>query len=260
MKVESQASLMPTERRERTLAYIREHKSCRIEELAELLQVSRVTVHRILDELASAGVVEKVRGGVRLTEAATVQSQFAQRLRLNVNLKKEIAEKAVGLVSDGDAIFLDSSTTCYYFGLELLERPLVELTIVTNAPAVVCALTEHPAFQVISTGGEVHHQLNALVGPLALQAIDQLHFNKVFVSAAAVTLGGFMVGHSVLRDVISRVLTRKVDTTLLADSTKFDRVGPIPVAALHAVARIVSDTRLPAETGREYARHKVTIL
>lgn len=60
--------MTPTERREQIMSWLREDHLMRIDELAERLAVSTMTIHRDLDVLAEAGQVEKVHGGARLPD------------------------------------------------------------------------------------------------------------------------------------------------------------------------------------------------
>lgn len=80
---------MPLERRERILKWLKEDQLLRVDELAERLGVSDMTVYRDLKMLSEMGLVEKVHGGVRLpdphkltTEICTL-CQMPARARLH---------------------------------------------------------------------------------------------------------------------------------------------------------------------------------
>lgn len=62
----------PAERHEEILQWLKEDHLLRIDELAARLDVSNMTVHRDLDKLSEQGLVEKVRGGVRLPDPHVV--------------------------------------------------------------------------------------------------------------------------------------------------------------------------------------------
>jgi len=59
--------MLPNERQQQILNWLREQGSLTIDGLSERLGVSIMTVHRDLDALAKAGTVIKVHGGVTLT-------------------------------------------------------------------------------------------------------------------------------------------------------------------------------------------------
>lgn len=67
--------MVPAQRREQIMSWLREDQLLRIDELAERLAVSTMTIHRDLDALAEAGLVEKVYGGVRLPDPHSVTTE-----------------------------------------------------------------------------------------------------------------------------------------------------------------------------------------
>lgn len=253
--------MMPSERRTLAIQHIRQRGRSEIGDLAEALGVSRVTVHRILDELEEQGLVRKERGGVRIVEPLATNGRFDQRMAVNIDLKREIARKALSFVEEGDVIFIDASTTACCFA-ETLTRvmPQAQLTVVTNSPYVLLQLAEAPAYHVTSTGGELDHRLNALVGSITIDTIKKLHFNKAFISPHCVSLQGIMTPHSTTHAVFAQVLNTATETTMLAENPKFRRTSTQLIAPLSALRRIVTDSKLPEDTRRSYKQAGIEII
>ena len=61
-------SNIPEQRREQIIQWLREDQVLRVDELAQRLAVSNMTIHRDLDALVEMNLVEKVHGGVRLPD------------------------------------------------------------------------------------------------------------------------------------------------------------------------------------------------
>lgn len=59
---------IPEQRREQILTWLKDDQLLRIDDLAQRLDVSHMTVHRDLDALVEMGLVEKVHGAVRLPD------------------------------------------------------------------------------------------------------------------------------------------------------------------------------------------------
>jgi nitrous oxide reductase accessory protein NosL len=85
---------IPSVRQDRIMTWLREKHTLTIDELVQALNVSLMTVHRDLDHLAHAGLVEKVHGGVQLATPIIHTSGHDCRLcrriispRLNVTLQ-----------------------------------------------------------------------------------------------------------------------------------------------------------------------------
>jgi len=241
--------VLAVERKQEILGYIRRNRICSIDALASRFQVSRVTVHRILNGLEDEQLVTKVHGGVRLYDPSALETRFSIRLRTNRAQKEEIARKALRYVVDGDTIYVDSSTTCYQLVRALRHRHDLHLTVISSSPLVSYELAHARHISVISTGGELDHEVLSLTGQLTLEAIGRLQFDKAFVSVGAVALDrGLMTSKSFLADIIRRAMERAREVNLLADSSKFQRLAAQLIAPVNAVTRIISDGGLPADT------------
>src|SRR4249919_2894108 len=126
------------ERMDKVLQMLETRDSLHVAELAETFSVSEVTVRSDLSNLASQGLVARVRGGVRALQHGQSEVGFDLRLRLEVERKRAVARAAATLVDEGEAVALDASTTAYYLALEL--RTKRELVVVTNGLLVATAL------------------------------------------------------------------------------------------------------------------------
>ena len=95
------------------LDHLRQKKYCSLRELMERFQVSVATIHRDVADLVARGALVRVRGGVAFPEkrdvaAASAAFPFQDRLNRNLAQKQEIARQALGIIRDGDILFLDS--------------------------------------------------------------------------------------------------------------------------------------------------------
>ncbi len=94
---------------------LREHGELKIVELAQLLDVSEGTIRNDLDFLEKSKQIERVRGGAILAQTYQISNQaFAARARKQSSNKQRIAHWAANMVKDGEAIFLDASTTAFF--------------------------------------------------------------------------------------------------------------------------------------------------
>ncbi len=84
---------------------IRRRGGARVAELADLLDVSDMTVRRDLDVLADAGLVTKVHGGATMPDHHSAEEPgFEAKSLRNTDEKSAIARVAAGLVTPGLAI------------------------------------------------------------------------------------------------------------------------------------------------------------
>lgn len=156
-----------------------------VDALAETLSLSRMTVHRDLDELQSASVLRKVRGGASAFRSAQFESGHAFRARLALDEKRQIAKAAAALASPGDVIIVDASTSAMAVVPHLME--ILPLTIITNYWTLLEELRGKPDINLIGLGGNYVHQYNAFLGVVCEQALSELYADVLFASVSALT-------------------------------------------------------------------------
>lgn len=225
-------------------------------ELAEELEVSPVTVHRDLEALAKDRVLKRVRGGARSFRAQPheIRTEYALREAQNRDLKWEIANFAIETISERSVIFLDGSTTCASVFAALNQRPLRQLTIVTNSLAIAMA-PHNSETRILLTPGDVDQSLRATVGSWAVDFLDEINIDLAFISGAAISsIGGLMTTQKSIADM-SRALISKADRTVaLVDSTKFGTQALISCAEAAEVHLLLSDSYLSDHHYDEYQK------
>lgn len=237
-------SLLPAERRQRVFEVVLARHTVGVVELAELFDVSPMTIRRDLQALEEQGLVEAVHGGARSSMQSPFELSFAQRELVNAEAKRAIGRLAASLVSDGEAVALDASTTTVQVARNLTGRQRV--TVVTNGIKAAAELGHRPGIEVIVTGGQLH-QTASLVGPFARATIEQLRVDWLFFSVTGITDDLVLTGPSEFdAETKASLMSIARRVVLVADSSKFGRNSYVRVATLPAVHDVVTDTNLPS--------------
>lgn len=158
-------------RKEEIISLLTKKKEYKVDDLCKYFDVSLATIHRDLNDLEREGRVKKVHGGVLLNIVEDIETRNIIRMRTNINLKKKIAKKALEFVKNEDCLFLDNSTTCYYFAKELSESKFKNIVIVTNSNLIPSLFIRNENIEVVSTGGILLKDLNCFVGHSAINPI-----------------------------------------------------------------------------------------
>jgi DeoR/GlpR family transcriptional regulator of sugar metabolism len=248
------------QRTQKILEILQEKHSCSIDELREAVNTSSATIHRDVNELADRNLLNRIHGGVEQPDPSTTLEEsvnIRHMLRLSKNRlgKENIANIAVRLVEDDDIIFVDSSTSVYYFVKKIIElhHNFSNLTIVTNSGAIIRELTTPPpSFTLIALGGVYHNMLNSFLGKIAVNAIKQLNIKKAFISAAAITPNKVFTFHENHAEFLKNVLQNSQQSYLLADNLKFETCAAFPICNSSEFDKIISDSHLPSETISKY--------
>ena len=206
-------------RREMLLEMLGRDGQIKLDQAAESLGVSSMTVHRDLGGLANQGLLRRVRGGAVPTLSA---QPFAKRRDHHLGAKLVIAQKATALVPRSGSIAIDASTTAG--GLLSVLNQIDPLTVVTSSYDNLLALAANPAVTAILTGGEMDIRTRSFVGPIACQSASSVFYRRFFSSANALdaVVGSSEV--SLLEMQVKRALAERAqDTVLLVDSSKLDQ-------------------------------------
>lgn len=255
-----EAGLLAADRQAHVLSLLRQRGTVRVKELAQSFGVSDMTIRRDLDALAASGIAEKIHGGAKLRAGLSHDEPgFAAKQRRQGAEKAAIAAEAVKHVSAGMVVGLSAGTTTYAFAQQLREVP--GLTIVTNSIPVAEQFRgggQRPAYEgtVLITGGE-RTLSDALVGPIAVSALRQLHVDLLFLGVHGAHLDAGLTTPNLLESEVNQVfLAASNRVAVLADHTKWGTVGMSSFAPLSAAALFITDNGL-AEHARPALREQV---
>ncbi len=235
-------------RRQAILAQVNEQGEASVEELTTQFGVSANTIRTDLNALADEGRLNRVhRGAVSLESEQAYSKRFATRANVNRTAKERLGQWAAGLVSDGETIVLDASSTVFYLATFLRERR--DLTIITNGLEVALLLAQNPSNKIILAADTVRSDGLSLIGNLNANLLNGVYASKGFVSCL-----GFSLEHGLTEaDVIetplkSQMLNLAGQVIALVDASKFGKIGASRFAEAGQVDRLVTDDSLSPET------------
>jgi DeoR/GlpR family transcriptional regulator of sugar metabolism len=209
--------------------------------------VSKVTIRHDLAELAEHGWIARVHGGA----AVVLQNEqpLSARESQHIAEKVGVAQAAARLVTSGDRIALDSSSTAYQLALQLTRRAdLNHLTIVTNNVQIAMAVAPSPGIDVLLIGGFVRAETWSAVGPTTEAMISTVHVHRGFFGAAGITLKRGLTDADIREVQVKQALMRSVDEiTVLVDSSKFGTESFSTTIELQAVHRLITDSHISSE-------------
>ncbi len=191
-----------------------------VKELSERLYTSESSIRRDLAILEKRGVVKRSYGGAHVINSVETVIPFGMRTYKNVEAKKLIAKKAVSLISNGDIVFLDQTSTSYFLAVEILKSKFC--TVVTNNREIVNLLSGSD-MTVISSGGVVSRaNNNCLIGQNACRTFEEIFADFAFFSAKALLADGTVADFSEEEVFVRRSMFKTAaKTVFMCDSSKF---------------------------------------
>ncbi|WP_304221227.1 DeoR/GlpR family DNA-binding transcription regulator [Gracilinema caldarium] len=225
-----------------------------VSELAEELELSEVTIRSDLKTLEEKGWLQRTRGGA----APAFHRDILERQRLHIDEKHTIARAAAELVQDGDVIMIEAGTTTALIARYLTGKR--DIHIVTNSTLVFSYARMNPALQITMTGGEFRRTTESLVGPIALETINKLNVRLAFVGTDGFSLNRGMTTHLVEGGEIVKAMKAHAEQTILvADSSKYGKIGFVSVLPLREVAMIITDNKLSPQATEELKESAISV-
>ena len=159
------------------------------------------------------------------------------------------------MVRPGTAIAISAGTTTWALARLLGDVP--QLTVVTNSIPVAEILYRigRPDQTVVLTGG-MRTPSNALVGPVAVNALRHLHVDLLFMGVHGMDLRrGFTTPNLMEADTNRALMEAARKVVVVADHTKWGVVGLSSIAALTEADILITDDELSPEVHDVLAEH-----
>nr|WP_027286454.1 DeoR/GlpR family DNA-binding transcription regulator [Ruania albidiflava] len=243
--------MLVTDRRRRVLDEVRRYGSVSVRNLADRLAVSEMTIRRDLEQLAAEGRLHRVRGGAVAPRAQdTEEPVFAETTRRHTAEKEAIGRAAAHLVQPGMCIGLSGGSTTWTLARELRRVP--DLTIVTNSLRIGDEFAGGEAKPTVILTGGIRTPSDALVGPVAVQALQHLHCDLLFMGVFGMAPRAGFTTPNLMEAETNRALVQTARrVAVVADHSKWGRIGLSTIAELAAADVLVCDDQLPAEAREE---------
>ena len=208
------------ELRRRSIAeIIQSSGAVKISELAKHFETSEMTIHRDLDFLQKQGVLQKKRGGA---VANSFSEMFSNRSILNLEKKREVAQKAYGLIEEHDVIALDGSTTSIEVAKLIKNGKYV--TVFTNSLYVLYELENAENVELYVLGNYYNHQMVHFTGCDIHEQISNLTFSKCFIGAAGISENlDLYEPFPMLASIKIKMIQQSVAAYAVVDSSKFGK-------------------------------------
>lgn len=234
------ASTNPTTRQNRIRELVARLGECSVDQLAQTLGVSAMTVRRDLQCLADDGRVIRTHGGATLGDRASFEFAFLERINRNREAKAMIAAAAVEVARGCRSVMLDGSTTTLAIARRL--RGSSGLTVVTTSLPAAAELQHEPGVAVLLTGGYIRPASPDLTGSLAEGNLALLRADIAFVGADAIDHRGNVFTDPPDNSAVVLKMAESVERMyVVADHSKLGRTALRRFAHLGAWAGLITD-------------------
>ena len=243
-------------RSKQILELLSERKKIDVSGLADLLQVSQVTVRKDLDALEERGFIRRVHGFAELNTT----DRISARLAYHYEAKKHIAELATSLVGSGDTVMIESGSCCAILA-DLLAQKCASLTIITNSAFIADYVRAYPHVQVVLLGGIYQHDSQCLVGPMLRDNAARYHVRYFFIGTDGWSERfGFTNRDPLRAQAVADMAFACDEMVVLTESEKFSTVGTVPLNIKAQPKLVITDKNIPAQAEEILAAQGIRII
>ncbi len=228
-----------------------------INDLAERLGVTKVTVRADLDDLEKRGLLVRTHGGAILAENHELVRLVSRTVNEREREKTAIARLAEAMIQPGATILLDSGSTTHFLARRIRD---MKLTVITNSALVIQDLYGCDSIELLVSGGVLRRESMALIGQVSRCFFDQFHADIVFLGATSFSLeNGVSCSNIIEAETKRNMIKCGVKVCLLADSSKYGKVSLAHICDWGDVDLVITDS-MPAEERESFRQRGVEVI
>jgi DeoR family transcriptional regulator of aga operon len=233
-------------RRQQISSMVKSQGSVQVAPLAAQFGVSMQTIRKDLHYLSQRGIASRAYGGAIASDAvgAIVEPPVDAKRNVNLEQKERIGRLAASMVRPGDSIVLDSGTTTLQIARFLADDE--GTTVVTNDFGVLAMLAQKSRIKIVMLGGELRRRNMAFYGGQTVDALDDLHVDKLFLGVDGFHLDRGITTHHEPEALLNRKMAKAAQSVIaVTDSAKFGRVCLHRIVDVADLDALVTDTDAP---------------
>lgn len=241
-------------RQEQIVEMLKQQGEVSIHQLAQVLNVSEMTIHRDAVALEKQELLYRKRGALNYNEPSA-HTKNSQHMRDRE--KRAIAKKALTLVEDADSIIFDNSTTALEVAKLLAnwKKENKKLTVYATNLEVANAVCKNPDITLYVSGGYYLSSTTGFVGAITEGFVERVHADKCIIGTSGISIEyGLTTPYTHHNTLEKKIITSAKEVIVVADHTKFGKVALEKVIDLSDVDYIVTDANVSNETVEEFSK------
>ena len=249
------------ERRKYICDQLKVRSSISVAELAETFGLSEVSVRKLLAAMEQEGALKRTWGGAVSAGGSLREFSHQENETRQTQEKRAIARAAYEYIQDGEAVFLDSGTTTLELARLIVAGPKRKILPCTNNLLVAMELARASDIQSILVGGELRTNIYSCVGYLAEQVLNNLFFDKGFISGNHFTLErGYSTPTLGEAELKRKILSISKEKFVLMDYSKYGDDSMVLIAPPEGADVVITDWHAPVRLAEGFAKKGVKLV
>lgn len=215
-----------------------------VNDLSELLNVTKETIRRDLSELEAEKRISRVHGAAIPFHSDSKELFYHRKLSMHLDAKRDVARRAAELIASNDMIVVDGGTTTVHIPEFLSD--IKGLKVVTNS--LMFALKFNEALEnervegelIILPGTSYYHQYT-VKGAMTLSFLQNCNFDKAFISCGGYT-DDIVTEFDLEETEVSKLMMKQSKLSyLITDRSKYGKVRAFNIANIQEFNEILTN-------------------
>jgi len=257
--------MLEKQRQQLILDILVEEQFASVRSLSSQLSASEATIRRDITKMAANGQLNKIRGGAEVIGDTAGQAKrgrvegsfFLAHKEIHASNKRRIAERAVELCEDDEAIIINGGTTTYMMGEFLVDR---NLSILTNSFVLAQYLTENGSNQLTVPGGEIYRKQGIILSAFENDTIQHYHGSKMFTGTPGISDQGVTESDPLLIRAEHKLKKQSDKLIVLADSSKLGKRANFIFTPLSEVDVLITDSNADPDLIHRFEAQGVEVI
>ena len=222
--------------------------------LAKLFNVTTETIRRDLSDLQDRQLLRRVHGGAVPFERRDHEPMVDARGMLNADEKLRIGREAIREVPLQGSVIIDSGSTGQRFAEVFpVDR---DVHVITNSLTIAATLGRRGIRTLTVIGGQVQTNTLAMVDAAAVQAVNRLSVDVVFMSCDGLSFTrGLTTPYSAEATLKHAMIEASRRVVAIVDQSKFGNDQLFNFVALDELDVLVTDSRADDAAVRAIEAH-----
>lgn len=257
--------MLEKQRQQLILDILVEQQFASVRDLSSQLDASEATIRRDITKMSANGQLNKIRGGA---EVIAEQAGHAKRSHVEGSVfladkerhatnKRLIAERAVELCEDDEAIIINGGSSTYMMGEFLADR---QMSVLTNSFVLAQYLSDNSVNQVTVPGGEIYRKQGIILSAFENDTIQHYHGSKMFMGTPGISEKGVTESDPLLIRAEQKLRNQSDKLIVLADSSKLGKRSNFIFTPLSDVDVLITDSNADPEIVRSFEAQGVEVV
>lgn len=249
------------ERHRIILSAVQDRPVVTVQDLVALTDSSEATIRRDIAGLHVQKKLRRVRGGAESINppqfVGLAGRPFSVNETINIAQKRAIAQKAVELCDDGDAIIINGGTTTFQMVHPLATK---RMQVFTNSFPIAEHLLKNSKNTIMLSGGAIYREQNIILSPFENDVTRNFYAKRMFMGAQGLGPLGLMEADPLLIQAEQKLIGQADELVVLADSSKFSARSSLILCPLERISTVVTDDGIPDSAAKMLEQADIDII